>query len=140
MASQLAARGWSSSEGLPLGGTASGKGSLPASVLVLEDNIIILLDTEDVLKDLGIALVMTATTAGEALALIERTPPERALLDVDLGIETSFAVAARLASLGIPFAFVTGYGDGHPIPVEFAHVPRVLKPYSPDALLDVLQA
>ena len=135
MAHQLAVAGWASSEGLPLSSTASGTASVPASVLVLEDNIIILLDTEDVLKDLGVAVVMTARTVGEALAVIDRTPPERAFLDVDLGAETCFEVAARLAALGIPFAFVTGYGDSHPVPVEFAKVPRVLKPHSPDALL-----
>jgi CheY-like chemotaxis protein len=139
MALHIAAGGWSSIEGLPLSGSASDTASLPASVLLLEDNIIILLDTEDVLKELGVAVVMTATSAGEALALIDRTPPERALLDVDLGFETCFEVATRLAVLGIPFAFVTGYGDSHPIPAEFANVPRVLKPHTTDALLKVLQ-
>lgn len=138
MALQPAARGWASSEGLALSGTASDPASLPSSVLLLEDNIIILLDTEEVLKTLGIAVVMTATNVGEALALIERTPPERALLDVHLGVETCFEVATRLAALGIPFAFVTGYGDNHPIPKEYAGVPRVLKPYTPDVLVRAL--
>ncbi|MDO9382689.1 MAG: response regulator [Hyphomicrobiaceae bacterium] len=112
---------------------------LPASVLLVEDNIIILLDTEDVLKELGVPLVMTATNVTEALDLIDRTPPARALLDVDLGMETSFRIATRLAESGIPFAFITGYGDSHPIPMEFKNVPRVLKPHTTDALLRALQ-
>jgi len=109
-------------------------------VLIVEDNIIILLDTEDVLKELGVPLVMTATNPTEALALIERTPPAFALLDVDLGFDTSFGIATRLTELGIPFAFVTGYGDNHPIPAELAGRPRVLKPHSPETLLAALTA
>jgi CheY-like chemotaxis protein len=139
MAYQFAVHAWSSTEGVPLSGIDSDAAQLPASVLLVEDNIIILLDTEDVLKELGVPLVMTATNVSEALDLIDRTPPARALLDVDLGIETSFRIATRLAEIGIPFAFITGYGDSHPIPVEFRNIPRVLKPHTTDALLKALQ-
>lgn len=122
-----------------MSGIDSDMAQLPASVLLVEDNVIIMLDTEDVLKELGVPLVMTATNVSEALDLINRTPPARALLDVDLGIETSFVIATRLAEIGIPFVFITGYGDNHPIPIEFTSVPRVLKPYTADALRKALQ-
>jgi CheY-like chemotaxis protein len=139
MAHQFAVHAWSSTGGVHLSGSDTDTAQLPASVLLVEDNIIILLDAEDALKELGVPLVMTATNVSEALDLINRTPPARALLDVDLGIETSFVIATRLAEIGIPFAFITGYGDNHPIPTEFANVPRVLKPHTTDALLKALQ-
>lgn len=140
MGQQSAVSTWPSTWGYPLSSPDSGTSPLPSSVLIVEDNIIILLDTEDVLKELGVPLVMTATNPTEAFALIERTPPAFALLDVDLGFDTSFGIATRLTELGIPFAFVTGYGDNHPVPAELAARPRVLKPHSPETLLAVLTA
>lgn len=40
----------------------------------------------------------------------------RALLDVNLGSETSIAVARKLADVGIPYSLATGYSDGFRIP------------------------
>ena len=58
----------------------------------------------------------------------------RALLDVNLGSETSIPVARRLAELGIPYAFATGYGESFRIPAELEAVPVMKKPYDADAL------
>lgn len=114
-------------------------GRVPDHVLLLEDNAIILLDTEEILTDLGVRLVLTATSPKEALEIVERTPPQFALLDVDLGYDTCFAVAERLTGLRIPFAFATGYADNHQIPKRFAQVPCLRKPYSADSLKAILK-
>lgn len=45
-----------------------------------------------------------------ALRVLDKTEPEIAILDVDLGSETSADVAARLRKMGIPFVVATGYG------------------------------
>jgi hypothetical protein len=66
---------------------------------------------------------------------IAARPPDFALLDINLGRETSFAVAEHLASLGIPFVFTTGYGEDIAFPPKLLGVPRVRKPYTGDALL-----
>jgi hypothetical protein len=60
-------------------------------------------------------------------------------LDVGLVREKSVAVAERLEALGIPFAFVTGYGGDAAIGVAFAQRPRLPKPCTADALLAVLK-
>lgn len=112
---------------------------MPHSLLLLEDNVIILMDTEEVVRDLGVSEVWTATNTAEAFALLSRTKPACALLDVELGYENCFQVAARLRELGIPFAFVTGYGDNLTVPSEFVGTPRLLKPHSEAALTEVLQ-
>jgi hypothetical protein len=75
----------------------------------------------------------------KALELIERRVPEFALLDVGLVREKSFAIAERLGALGIPFAFVTGYGADVGLPEPFAQRPRLPKPCSSDALRALLQ-
>ena len=83
----------------------------PSRVLLVEDNPLIALDAEETLHGLGVAAVAIAGSSDVALALIAADPPECALLDFNLGGETSEPVARELARRGIPFAFVTGYGD-----------------------------
>ena len=111
---------------------------VPPCVLLVEDNVIIAWDAEETLKRLGVGLVISASSVSQALAAIEKQPPSFALLDVDLGIETSFAVAEQLMRSGIPFAFVTGYGEQIALPAIFADVPKIGKPYSVDTLRAVL--
>ncbi|MDX1291982.1 MAG: hypothetical protein R3265_04155, partial [Hyphomonas sp.] len=52
-----------------------------------------------------------------------------ALLDVNLGSETSEPVAQQLHDRNIPFAFATGYGDSVDIAKRFPGAPIVKKPY-----------
>src|SRR5262249_12016955 len=111
---------------------------MPTDVLVVEDDPIIALDFEDTILALGVKSVRSAGSVATALGLIAARAPEFAFLDVGLARENSFAVAERLAALGIPFAFVTGYGADK-VPPAFAARPRLPKPCSSDALLVVLQ-
>ena len=111
---------------------------LPNNVLIVEDDPIIALDFEDTLLGFGVKTVRTAASVAKALELIERRPPDFALLDVGLIRENSFAVAERLEALKIPFAFVTGYGSDARLPAAFADKPRLAKPYSTDALQALL--
>lgn len=116
---------------------ASPKG-MPSDVLVVEDDPIIALDFEDTILGFGVKTVRTAANVARALDMIADRPPDFALLDVGLIREKSFAVAERLASLRIPFAFVTGYGADARLPAAFAGKPRLAKPYSTDALQTLL--
>lgn len=117
---------------------AASAAPVPSSVLLVEDNVIIAWDAEETLKRLGVGLVITASSVSQALAAIEKQLPSFALLDVDLGIETSFAVAEQLMGSRIPFVFVTGYGEQIALPAIFADVPKIGKPYSVDTLRAVL--
>src|SRR6202012_6151507 len=85
---------------------------LPSDVLIVEDDPLLRLDLEDTILRLGVKSVRSAANATLALQLIADREPSLALLDVGLFEEKSFAVAERLASLGIPFVFITGYAAG----------------------------
>jgi len=113
---------------------------MPDDVLIVEDDPIIALDFEDTLLGFGIKTVRTAGNVTKALQMIATRVPEFALLDVALVREKSFAVAERLDALGIPYAFVTGYGADVSMPPEFAQRPRLPKPCSTDALRTLLRA
>jgi len=112
--------------------------ALPQDVLIVEDDPIIALDLEDTVLGLGAATVRTAGHVATALDMIAARAPDFALLDVGLVHENSFAIAERLTTLNISFAFVTGYGSGK-VPAIFADRPRLPKPFSTEALLVVLR-
>ena len=112
-------------------------GGLPADVLIVEDDALLRLDLEDTIQRLGVTSVRSAGNAALALQLIAEREPNLALLDVGLVQEKSFVVAERLATLGIPFVFVTGYSAGK-VPDAFADRLRLTKPCSAETLQSVL--
>ena len=80
------------------------------SILVVEDEMMVLMNIEAALQEEG----CNATSAGtveSALALIEHTSFDAAMLDINLHGENSFPIADALAVLGVPFIFSTGYGE-----------------------------
>lgn len=100
------------------------------TVLLVEDSLIIALDAEDILKRLGALHVATAGTVEQALEAIDRTMPTLAILDVNLGDHSSFAVADRLLELNIPFLFATGYGEQAQLPDDHRDRTVLQKPYT----------
>src|SRR5690606_23458883 len=79
-------------------------------ILVLDDEFLVLLDLMNELQQRGFVNIQTASTAAGAMASVKSGDVNVALLDVNLGGETSYSVASMLQSLNIPFAFVSGYG------------------------------
>jgi CheY-like chemotaxis protein len=96
---------------------------MPAQrVLVVEDELLVALDIESIVIEAGMAVIGPASTAAEALRLIETTAFEAALIDANLNGEPIDEVAGALSERGIPFAYVTGYGReslpaAHPAPI-----------------------
>jgi hypothetical protein len=81
------------------------------------------------------AIVGALRSHGLMLAAVERL--DGALLDVNLAGEQCFPIAATLGARGVPFAFLTGYGDDG-LPAEYREVPRLIKPFTIDTLLGLL--
>ena len=80
-------------------------------ILVIEDEMLVLMNIEFLLADLGCECVTAAATVEQALALLEAQIFDAAVLDVNLNGDESYAVADALAARGVPFAFATGYSD-----------------------------
>ena len=107
------------------------------TVLLVEDNMIIAMDGEDALRDLG-AEVMTAASINRAREAIARHKVDLAVLDFNLGNETSLPIADLLTERGVSFIFATGYGDGLELPARYSHVTLLKKPYSGATLAQVI--
>jgi CheY-like chemotaxis protein len=106
-------------------------------VLVVEDEMLVLLMTEDLLKDLGCTSVKAAATVEQALELVAANDFDVAMLDMNLNGDRTHAIADALMARGVPFLFATGYAgrmregyDGHPI---------LTKPYRPHQLVTILR-
>lgn len=99
------------------------------SILLLEDDPLIRLDLETSLEDLG-AVVLSASDLDSALTYINGALPDFAVLDFELGGETSEPVAALAQQNGVPFVFLSGYGehDGHF--ARWAGIEILVKPIS----------
>ena len=111
--------------------------TLTGDALVVEDNIIIAMDAEDIMNDLGASSVTVISNVGAALTAVEEKTFSFALLDVNLGVETSEPVAAILVEKNIPFAFATGYGDASELTKRFK-APVIQKPYEASAIANTL--
>lgn len=99
-----------------------------ASVLIVEDDWLIGEMIADRVERLGHAAIGPVATVSEALALLRAGRPRLALLDVNLGLETSFPIADALAGEHVPFGFVTSC-ERDQLPARFADRPLLRKPF-----------
>jgi CheY-like chemotaxis protein len=78
-------------------------------VLVVEDEALVALQLEDMLTELGCAIVGPASRVGQALKLLDGEPVEVAVLDLNIAGEMVYPVADALKNRGLPYIFVTGF-------------------------------
>lgn len=102
-------------------------------VLVVEDTLLVAEVIVDELTDMGCSVVGPASRLQQGLALATGEQFDGALLDVNLAGERCFPIADALTARGIPFAFLTGYGDAG-IPPQYRSTPRLTKPFYADDL------
>ena len=106
-------------------------------VLVVEDEELVAMMLADMLQELDCAVLGPAGELTQALALAQKGALDAALLDVSLRGTASFPVAEALQARGIPFAFMSGYGEKD-FPPAFRQVPRLAKPFDLPDLQRVL--
>jgi DNA-binding NtrC family response regulator len=106
-------------------------------VLMVEDEMIVAWLLEDMLTDLGCAVVGPAARVNQALTMIETEAIDVAVLDVNLNGEMSYPIADALAARGVPFVFVTGYDKDRILDV-YRRCPILQKPFHRSELSDTL--
>lgn len=106
-------------------------------ILLVEDEYFIADAMQRELEELGVQVVGPVASVDAALALVDNTPVDGAILDVNLDDEGVFPVAETLAARGIRFIFATGY-NASDLPPAWRHVPRYEKPVDVRAVAAVL--
>ena len=85
-----------------------------ARVLLVEEDVLLLMELEAILREAGAEIAGCCRTVREALTIAERNGVAAAILDVRVGRETIAPVARQLASRGTPFIFYTGQVENDP--------------------------
>lgn len=106
-------------------------------VLVVEDEYLIRMLLEDMLADLGYDVAAAVGTIAEASDLAAKGDFNVAVLDVNLDGKEIYPVAAILAKRGLPFVFVTGYGE-RSLSEPYRDRPALQKPFQVEQLKTML--
>jgi CheY-like chemotaxis protein len=106
-------------------------------ILVVEDEYLIRMLLEDMLADLGYGVAAAVGSIAEASGLAETGEFDVAILDVNLDGEPIYPVADILAKRGLPFIFVTGYGE-RSLAEPYRDRPALQKPFQAEQLQKAL--
>ena len=106
-------------------------------LLVVEDEYLIRMLLEDMLVDLGYDVVAAVGSIAEASEFAASGDLNAAILDVNLDGQQIYPVAEILAKRGLPFVFVTGYGE-RSLPEPYRDRPALQKPFQAEQLKAVL--
>lgn len=108
-------------------------------VLVVEDEFLIAMERDAILKEGGFEVLGPVSTVQAALRQIRAERPDAAVLDVSLRGEKITPVAAVLLAMNVPFVLASAY-----IPADLADDPTLAsvrnlgKPTSPAVLLNAM--
>ena len=106
-------------------------------ILVVEDEFLVSLDLEAMLRELGGEVIGPFASLDRATAAARAEALDVALLDVNVGGQLVTPVADALAERAIPFVFCTGY-DAASLPEPHAAVPILMKPCQGQQLKEAL--
>ena len=106
-------------------------------LLVVEDEYLIRMLLEDMLDDLGYGIAAAVGTLSEAQQIAADGDFNAAILDVNLDGQEIYPVADILAKRGLPFVFVTGFGE-RSLPEPFGGRPALQKPFQAEQLKTTL--
>jgi DNA-binding response OmpR family regulator len=97
-------------------------------ILVVEDNALLAISLDDMLREAGAEVVGPAVTLDEAEKFATEEALSAALLDIRIDDDEVWPVARLLATRGIPFVFSTGHYDRASLPPEWSERPILTKP------------
>lgn len=118
--------------------TASMNAMLAGRILIVEDEPLIAMELHRLVTNAGLEVSGPAGTLDQALHLASDQTLTGAILDINLGGETSYPIADRLRNRSVPFIFVSGY-IAESAPERFASCTILQKPVEPRALMSVLR-
>src|SRR5918997_4411675 len=106
-------------------------------ILVVEDSPVVAEACEDMLRDMGCAVVGPATNRAAALQMASEEPLDGAIVDINIRGGKAFPVLRILHGRDVPFLLTSGYADWS-MPEEWREQPRLAKPYTANQVRESL--
>lgn len=108
-------------------------------ILVVEDNFVLADALRYLLAGYDGVVAAIAPSVERARAALAADPIDVAVLDINLNGASVVPFAEDLRAAGIPFVFVTGYGDDPELlPEHLRSLPRLEKPVEAERLIGLL--
>ncbi|MEX0686180.1 MAG: response regulator [Balneolales bacterium] len=107
-------------------------------ILLVEDEFLVGMNIQITLRNAGFKVTGPAMKIEEALLLIDENEFDGAVLDVNLGGNSSCEVATKLTELGIPFIFLTGYTRDN-LPFDINDIMVLEKPFHDEKLIETVK-
>lgn len=108
-------------------------------ILVVEDNFVLADALRYLLAGYDGVVTAIAPTVASARAALDAEGADVAVLDINLNGASVVPFAEHLRAAGIPFLFLTGYGDDPELlPEHLRDRPRLGKPVDADRLVGLL--
>jgi CheY-like chemotaxis protein len=105
-------------------------------ILVIEDELLIALLIEEMVRELGYRVSGVAHTMAMARQEFAKRNFDAVLFDINIGGRCHPEIADFLLDIGVPFAFVTGYD--YLVEPRHQTVPVLQKPFTPAQLRALL--
>jgi DNA-binding LytR/AlgR family response regulator len=106
----------------------------PLKILVAEDEGLIALNLELILRRFGCEIIGPIWEVDGIVGAARKHRPDGALLDVNLRGRKVFDVLPEMMGLGVPCVLSSGYDDPTLFPAAFRDMPRIAKPFDEKAL------
>jgi two-component SAPR family response regulator len=114
---------------LPLRGT---------TVLIVEDNFVVADALKYLIDGYGGSVTAIVSSVEGGFDALATASVQVAVLDINLKGKSVVPLAEQLRAQGVPFLFLTGYGDALLLPEHLRGYPRLDKPVDAERLVSVM--
>lgn len=107
-------------------------------IMIVEDDPFIAMDLEDTFIACGYQVEGPFADVKSGLNSLNNIQPDIAMLDYNLGQETSIPLAKKLHEKKIPFIFLSGQVEKVVIDHDIPKHPVIPKPFVPEKLINLI--
>lgn len=110
------------------------------TILIVEDDPFIAMDLQDTFEDAGYKVLGPVAAVLPGLEIVRAKKPDVAMLDYNLGRETSVVLAHELEAQDVPYLFLSGQVDR--VVTAECEAPRKVfsKPFEPNSLIAYVES
>lgn len=110
------------------------------TILIVEDDPFIAMDLHDTFEEAGYRVLGPVAAVNPGLKIIKDFSPDVAMLDYNLGRETSLAIAHKLDANSVPYIFLSGQIDEVVTAGNDKSKMVLTKPFNPTHLIETIDS